>query len=109
MRCKEAEALIPAYLSDELEADDLKGFLEHIDKCGECREELAIQFLITEGLNSLSTGDSYDLKHAMEERVSRSKGQIKLHDRLFAMRNFSVALVGGALLISVFLVYFYLF
>ena len=101
--------MIPAYLNDELDAGELKEFLDHIDKCGECREELAIQFLITEGLNSLSTGDSYDLKLAMDDRVSKSRRQIKLHDRLLGVRNVAVALVGGVLLASAYMVYYYLF
>ncbi len=85
--------MIPAYIEDELSADELKEFLDHIDVCPECKEELAIQFLITEGLNTLNTGDSFDLQSSMNEKVQRSHRDIDIHSKLFWIRNIGVALV----------------
>ena len=51
MTCKEVEKWIPLFLRDDLDTDDLREFMEHIDKCEECREELSIQFLDTEMLS----------------------------------------------------------
>ena len=47
MTCKEVEKWIPLFLRDDLDTDDLREFMEHIDKCEECREELSIQFFGT--------------------------------------------------------------
>ena len=93
MNCKKAVSLIPAYLEDSLDAKDLQAFLEHIDNCPDCSEELSIQFLITEGLSTLSTGDSYDLQTAMTDRVRESHREISVHNRLFMIRNIGVILV----------------
>ncbi len=93
MDCKQAVSMIPAYLEDSLEADELKAFLEHIDSCPECSEELSIQFLITEGLNTLNNGDSYDLTSAMKQKVEESHRDISFHDKLFWIRNVAVGLV----------------
>ena len=38
MTCKETEKLIPAFLQDELDTEELREFMEHIEECGECRE-----------------------------------------------------------------------
>ena len=37
MTCKEVEKWIPLFLRDDLDTDDLREFMEHIDKCEECR------------------------------------------------------------------------
>ena len=93
MDCKKAVSMIPAYLEDSLDAKDLQAFLEHIDNCDDCSEELSIQFLITEGLSTLSTGDSYDLQTAMIDKVRESHHDIDVHNRLFLLRNIGVVLV----------------
>lgn len=85
--------MIPAYIEDDLSTDELSEFLDHIDTCPECKEELAIQFLITEGLNTLNTGDSYDLQSSMDEKMLRSHRDIVIHNKLFWIRNFGVILV----------------
>ena len=46
MNCKKAVSMIPAYLEDDLSAKDLQAFLEHIDNCADCSEELSIQAII---------------------------------------------------------------
>ena len=55
MTCKEVEKWIPLFLRDDLDTDDLREFMEHIDKCEECREELSIQFLVQEGMARLES------------------------------------------------------
>ena len=42
MDCKEEEKMIPVFLQDELDIKALKQFIEHIDGCPECMEELSI-------------------------------------------------------------------
>ena len=101
--------MIPAYLEDSLEADELKDFLEHIDSCPECSEELSIQFLITEGLNTLNNGDSYDLSSAMERKVEKSRHDINVHDKLFWMRNVALLLVLVMIIAAIAAVKFFYF
>ena len=44
--CKEFTRLMPLWLSDELKGRKAYQFLEHMDTCAECREELHIQILV---------------------------------------------------------------
>ena len=43
MDCKDAEKKIPYFLRDELDGNRLEEFVEHIENCSECREELSIR------------------------------------------------------------------
>ena len=40
MTCKEAEQMVMPYINDELTDKELEAFLEHIDTCASCYEEL---------------------------------------------------------------------
>lgn len=70
MKCKEAEKMIPLFLEDELETEELREFMEHIEKCDECKEELSIQFLVSEGMARLETGNVFDLKNELRGRIN---------------------------------------
>ena len=51
--CKQTEKLIPQFLKDELDNRTEKKFLNHVDGCSSCLEELSIQFLVTTGMQHL--------------------------------------------------------
>ncbi len=82
MTCKEAEKLIPVFLEDDLDTDDLREFMEHIDECGECKEELSIQFLVKEGLSRLEAGSVFDLKNELEYRIGMEEHALKMRESL---------------------------
>ena len=44
MDCKQAEKMIPQFLSDDLTTEELREFMEHIENCTDCKEELTIEF-----------------------------------------------------------------
>ena len=72
MICKEIENMIPSFLADDLDTDDLREFMEHVDNCDECMEELSIQFLVLEGLARLETGNVFDLQNELEIRLDEA-------------------------------------
>ena len=82
MTCKEAEKLIPVFLEDDLDTDDLREFMEHIEECGECKEELSIQFLVKEGLSRLEAGSVFDLKNELEYRIGMEEHALKMRESL---------------------------
>ena len=59
MICKEIEKMIPSFLEDDLDTDDLREFMEHVERCNDCMEELSIQFLVTEGMARLESGSVF--------------------------------------------------
>ena len=80
MDCKESERLIPDFISGKLDFQDLKRFTGHIDYCEDCREELTIQFLVTEGVQRLEAGDAFDLQKELRQRLEESKRRVRVHD-----------------------------
>ena len=71
MDCKQAEKIIPSFLRKDLEGRKLAQFVEHIEDCPECREELSIQFLVTEGMEKLEEG-SFMSEWKRRESISGS-------------------------------------
>jgi len=107
MDCKKIEKKIPTFLNNDMDIYTLKSFLSHIDNCPECKEELTIQFLVSEGINALETGDSYDLQDALDKRIYKSHHEIRVNKRLFWLRNIVFFVV--LLLFIVFVYHIYMF
>ena len=82
MTCKEAEKLIPLFLKDDLDTEDLRDFMEHMNKCGECREELSIQFLVQVGLARLESGNVFDLQNELKFRMEEAEHTLKLRESM---------------------------
>lgn len=74
--CKECEKLIPDFLADKLDSETAENFIAHIESCQECMEEVSIQFLITEGMNRLEQGDTFELKKELGILIEENKDWI---------------------------------
>ena len=65
MTCREAERLVMPYINGSITDEELKAFVEHIDHCPDCREELEIYFTVDVGIRQLDEGTgSYNIKGA---------------------------------------------
>ena len=82
MDCKEEEKMIPAFLQDELYGKELEYFIEHIEGCPECKEELSIQFLVSEGLERVEAGNNFNLQKALENKLGNAWHYIKIRRAL---------------------------
>ncbi len=78
MDCKEAERQISFFLKDELSEECLSEFVEHINKCQECKEELAIQYLATEGVVRLEEGASFSLEEELKSRLGAAEHKLRI-------------------------------
>lgn len=85
MTCKEAEKLIPLFLDDDLDNKDLAEFIEHIDNCPECKEELTIQFLVKTGMQRLEDGNTFNLKQELLILIKDAKKRLKFRRNLFLL------------------------
>lgn len=82
MECKECEKMIPAFLNDTLEGEELAEFVEHIKQCRDCEEELAIQFLSVEGLVRLEEGASFSLDKELDGKLKHAGRRIRINHRI---------------------------
>lgn len=77
MDCKEVQKNIAAFLNGELQDKDAEHFLNHIESCDECKEELSIQYLVREGTARLEGGGSFDLSKDLDVLIADSYLSIK--------------------------------
>ncbi len=79
--CKYFQNLIHAFENDELPLKSRELFVEHLDKCKDCREEFEIYYLIEYGLND-TTINSNNIKYKSYMDVLDFKGVVerKLND-----------------------------
>lgn len=97
MTCKETEKIIPSFLQDDLDTEELREFMDHIEGCEECKEELTIQFLVTEGMARLEEGNVFDLqnelRYCMDEAGHALKRREGMQWLLYGLEGLVVVLV----------------
>ncbi|MGN1085149.1 MAG: anti-sigma factor family protein [Lachnospiraceae bacterium] len=73
MDCKRAQELIAPFINGQLNTEETEAFLEHMETCKECREELEVSYSLMTAMKQLDEGtdlsDNYiaDLNHKIEE------------------------------------------
>ena len=105
MDCKDEEKMIPVFLQDELDIKVLNQFIEHIDGCPECMEELSIQFLVAEGLERLEAGNNFNLQKALTNRLLDARHQIKVRRVLLHTLICLEAAVAAEILIALIIIF----
>ncbi len=80
---KEFERDIPAFLGDQLSDNELDDFLQHLDACKVCQDELSIQYLVYEGMPRLETGETFNLQNELRDYIKLEKGRLRRRRRLF--------------------------
>lgn len=53
MDCKRVMELMTQFINDQLDAEDVQAFLDHIDSCPECREELEVNYSLMTAMKQL--------------------------------------------------------
>lgn len=82
MNCKDFEQMIPLYFQNELREEELKAFIEHMNSCDICKEELTIQYLLTEGMHRLEDGNTLDVEKELTEKLKQSMHRLEIKKRL---------------------------
>ena len=82
MTCKDADKHIQQFLDDDLDNRELADFLNHIESCPECKEELTIQFLVKVGMQRLEDGNTFNLNKELEILLSDAKKRLSVRRSL---------------------------
>ncbi|MCM1121901.1 MAG: zf-HC2 domain-containing protein [Eubacterium sp.] len=105
MDCKETEKKIPSFLQDELDGSRLEEFMNHVESCPECKEELSIQFLVTEGLERLENGNNFNLQEELLMKLEGAEHRISIHRMLWYTLVCLEAAVAAAIIIALCVVF----
>lgn len=100
MDCKEFEKLIPGFIDHKLDYQTLKKFSEHMEQCENCKEELVIQFLVTEGVQRLEDGSAFDLQKELDQRMNETKRKIRVHGKMIRL-GIAMEIIAVCLLIGI--------
>ena len=98
--CKDYEKLIPDFLADKLDSETAEKFIAHIENCPECMEEVSIQFLITEGMNRLEQGSTFELTKELDTLIEDNKDWIYMM-KCQKMVQYASILIGLCTIIAV--------
>ena len=82
MTCKEFSSMIPAFMEDTLDNDSLRIFLNHLESCKSCREELEIQYLVTKVFDRMDAGEEVNLSKDLPEYIEKEKKLLNTRKRL---------------------------
>ncbi len=93
MDCKEFQRMIPDFLEDELDNYSLEDFLNHIEKCKNCKEELTIQFLIDAGIQRLEDGSTFNLSNELQSTIGDAWQRLRMRKRLLKTAYFLQVIV----------------
>ena len=78
MNCIEARRMVTLYVNKELSDKETEMFLDHIEHCSDCMDELDIYFTVYRALDSLDTGahHEFDFKKMLEEDIRMERRAI---------------------------------
>ncbi|MDY2837782.1 MAG: zf-HC2 domain-containing protein [Bilifractor sp.] len=89
--CREAEAMIPDYLADKLSDRDLAVFLNHINNCNKCHDELETNFMVdltVRYLNEENPQGSFNLKPMLQKNINEKTVYLVRKHRMRKLRAF---------------------
>ena len=103
MDCKTAQSLVIPYINDQLSDEKTEDFLEHIENCKECYEELEIHFTVHYALQKLDEDDkiSFNIPKMLKENLRDTKNRIHRRKIFHGVTACVVALAEILLLLTV--------
>ena len=109
MKCRDMERYITLFINDKLSGMRMKEFIEHIEECSVCFDEMETNYLLKEALLRLETDGSYDLHGDLKKKKKNTKRCVEVHEMITMIRRVVLICAGMALLFELVFVYaFYL-
>lgn len=100
--CKKIEKQIPLYLENKLNPYEVQALLNHVETCKSCKEELTIQYMVSDGIKKAETENDYNLLKGLNDRIEESKEQVKTHDFLYFGFSFCLIIIACIVIAAVF-------
>lgn len=80
MNCHVAEGMVTRYIDHTLKVDELEEFLDHVESCSSCYDELETYFIVQEAMNQLDDGETetaLDFKDLLEQDLKKSRRYVR--------------------------------
>lgn len=100
--CRQAEAMVTKYINHTLSTNELEDFLDHIEHCSSCYDELETYFIVHKAIQQLDEkedGTVYNFRKLLEQDIHRTRRHIHQKKGLhfLSLLLFSTVLVSAAL------------
>ena len=96
MNCRIAEGMVNKYINHTLSVNDLEEFLEHIENCSSCYDELATYFIVHKAMEQLDEKQEdsvLDFRELLEEDIRKSRRYIRKKKASWLMFGVSICLL----------------
>ena len=80
MDCQTAEGMVSRYIKHDLPLNELEEFLDHVQNCSSCYDELETYFIVHEVTHQLDDDSSdsvLDFKKLLEQDIRKSRRYIR--------------------------------
>lgn len=89
MNCRTAEEMVNQYMNHTLSIEELEEFLNHIQSCSSCYDELETYFIVHEAMQQLSEDDGdpvLDFRRFLNQDIKRARRRVRIMkiERFFA-------------------------
>ena len=90
MTCFEAQCLMTPFINEELNNEQVEGFLEHVKHCVDCKDDLEVYYTLLNGMKQLDENkniannfhiDLDGFLHKQEEKILQEKSK-KIQKRI---------------------------
>ena len=74
--CRTAESMVARYMNHTLKTDEMEEFLDHIEHCPSCYDELETYFIVnkvTQQLDEQEDGSVLDFQKLLEQDIRRAR------------------------------------
>ncbi len=89
MTCREAQALITKYVQGQLDLKILEEFLQHVNNCPDCKEELEVYYIVFNGIKRLDEDENIavDYHKEFEAEIKKNLYRIKKAKRRYRIKE----------------------
>ena len=107
--CRTAESMVNRYIDHTLNVDELEEFLDHVESCPSCYDELETYFIVhevTQQLDEQENGTVLDFKDLLTQDIRRARRYIhKKRAMKFGMGLLMIVFTGSLVAFFVFIIF----
>lgn len=89
MKCVEAKGMINRFVEKKLSYQELEQFMQHVEQCDDCMDELDIYYTMHKAFDLLDTGthQNYNFKEMLNEELHMARRAVLLHRTSLVLRD----------------------
>ncbi|MFT4146880.1 MAG: zf-HC2 domain-containing protein [Mobilitalea sp.] len=103
LTCRKAQSMITPFINNKLSLEELEGFLEHVNSCKDCKEELEVYYALLTAMKQLDEDKNLSSDFVQELNVKLEKSQERIiHAKYTYYRKITVLIFTMILLAFLF-------